>query len=164
MPDTPIARSVGDPTPRALEQMYREIKSLEDKIDLRFHASSEAVKLLQDQADREPTTEAVNENLRALKELTGSQFEGLKDLTNAKFEGNKTALDAALKTQKEASDKIETNFAKQFDNLSKNIDDLKDRINRNDGRSKGLGDFIGWIVAAVVIVGGSVALIAKLPS
>lgn len=143
--------------------MYREIKSLEDKIELRFHANSEAVKLLQEFANRQPTTEAVNENLRALRDLTSTQFDGLKDLTNAKFDGNKTALDAALKTQKEASDKIETNFAKQFENLSKNIDDLKDRINRNDGRSKGMGDFIGWIVAAVVVVGGVVALIAKLP-
>lgn len=156
MPD----RLVGDPSPRTLDSLYREVKAVEDKFNLRFAASDQAVELLQDRADRQPTTEAVNHDLDALKELTDTQIQGLKELVKAMFEGNKTALDAALKTQKEASDEIKVAFGKQFDNLSKMIDDLKDRINRNDGRGLGRNDFIGWIVAAVVIAGGVIAMLA----
>lgn len=160
MPETSSPRASSDPTPRALEQLYREIKSLEEKFVIKFEGYDDAVRLLQEFANRQPTTEAVNENLKAARELTAAQFEALKELTNAKFDGNKTALDAALKTQKEASDKIETNFAKQFDNLSKNIDDLKDRINRNDGRATGLGT-AGSIALGVASLIGVAVVVAS---
>ena len=169
MPDT--IRSA-DPTPRTLEQMYRELKGLEDKVNIRLVGYDEAVRLLQAHANRQPTTEAVDGDVKALKELTAEQFAALKELVNAKFEGNKTALDAALKTQKEASDKIEANFTRQFESIAniveaktKGLDDKiadnKDRITRTDGRGTGRNDFIGWIVAAVVIIGGIIGMVAK---
>jgi len=149
MPDT----RAPDPTPRTLEQMYREIKAVEDKVNIRLVGYDEAVKLLQAFANRQPTTEAVDGDVKALKELTAEQFAALKELVIAKFDGNKTALDAALKTQKEASDKIESNFSKQFDNLDSKINDLKDRVNGSEGRSKGLGDGWGYLVGAIGIIG-----------
>lgn len=156
-------RTLGDPTPRTLESLTQAMKSIEEKTHLQFDAQREAVRLLQDFANRQPTTEAVNGDVKALKESVALQFADLKELANAKAEGSKTALDAALKTQKEASDKLEANFGKQFESLSKQIDDLKDRINRTDGRGTGRTDFIGWIVAGVVIVGGLIAIFAKAP-
>jgi len=133
--------------------MYRELKGLEDKIAIRLVGYDEAVRLLQAHANRQPSTEAVDGSVKALKELTAEQFAALRELMVAKFDGNKTALDAALKTQKEASDKIESNFSKQFDNLDGKINDLKDRVNGSEGRSKGLGD--GWVilVGAIGVIG-----------
>lgn len=165
-------RTLGDPTPRTLESLTQAMKAIEDKTRIEFEAQKEAVRLLQDLSNRQPTTEAVNERLDALKELTNAQFVALRELVNAKFEGNKTALDAALKTQKEASDKIESNFTRQFESIAniveaktKGLDDKiadnKDRITRTDGRGTGRADFIGWIVAAVIIAGGVVAIVAK---
>src|SRR5688500_1158747 len=156
-------RTLGDPTPRTIESLALSHKALEEKFNLQIEAQKEAVRLLQDFANRQPTTEAVSERLTAMKELVEQQVGALKELMKAMSMGDKTALDAALKTQKEASDEIKISFGKQFDNQSKMIDDLKDRINRNDGRGIGRNDFIGWIVAAVAIVGGIIALFATTP-
>lgn len=153
-------RTLGDPTPRTLESLTQAMKAIEDKMHIQFEAQKEAVRLLQDFANRQPTTEAVNENLKALDRLTEAELGALKELVKAMFDGNKTALDAALKTQKEASDEIKANFGRQFDNQAKMIDDLKERINRNDGRTTGLGTagsiLLGvgsLIVVALAIIG-----------
>jgi len=163
MPDT---RPAADPTPRTLEQMYRELKGLEDKINLRFDGSSEAVRLLQEISNRQPTTEAVAGDLKALKELMETKFLASKDLTTAIFEGNKTALEAALLTRKEGSDKIEQSFTKQFDNIQDIIrtntkasddktDDLKARLSTIEGRAIALAGF------GALIGGAAVALIMR---
>jgi ABC-type transporter Mla subunit MlaD len=154
-------RTLGDPTPRTLDSLTQAMKAIEEKTHIRFEAHQEAVRLLQDFANRQPTTEAVNGDLKALKELTAEQFAALRELIGAKSDGSKTALDAALKTQEKALDEIKSSFGKQFENLSKQIDDLKERINRTDGRGTGRNDFIGWIVAAVVVVGGIIGMLAK---
>lgn len=154
-------RTLGDPTPRTLESLTQAMKAIEEKTHIQFEAQREAVRLLQDFANRQPTTEAVNGDVKALKESMGLQFIALEKLATAKADGSKTALDAALKTQEKALDEIKGSFSKQFENLSKQIDDLKDRINRTDGRGTGRNDFIGWIVAGVVVVGGLIAIFAK---
>lgn len=142
-----------DRTPVTAEQLERAIQDVEDKIDLRFESNNRAVKLLQDFANSQPTTEAVDGKLAALKELTQSQFQALTELINARAEGNKVSLDAALVTRKEASDKIENAFNKQMEALANRIDDLKERIDTEEGRGAGRSDFIGWIVAAVAVAG-----------
>lgn len=168
MPDTAI-RSAADPSPRTLEQMYREIKSLEDKITIRFDSYDKAIELLQDTADRQPTPGLVMASVHSLRELMVANSQAARELVDAKFEGNKTALDAALKTQKEASDKIETNFTRQFDNLAsiieaktKSLDDKisdnKDRINTSEGRTKGVGDSWGVLLGVASLIG--VAIVA----
>jgi hypothetical protein len=88
----------------------------------------------------------------------------LEKLVDTKFDGNKTALDAALLTQGKTLDEIKVSFGKQFDSLAKMIDDLKERINRNDGRTVGLGAagsiLLGvgsLIVVALAIVGFIIA-------
>lgn len=155
-------RTLGDPTPRTLESLTQAMKSIDEKTSLRFEAQQEAVKLLQDFANRQPTTEAVYGDVKALKELTSEHFAALRELMNAKFDGNKTALDAALKTQKEASDKIEANFTKQFESianiveaktkaLDEKIGDNKDRITSSEGKSEGFSQ-IGAIVLGVCTV------------
>lgn len=140
---------MGDPTPRTLESLTQAMKAIEDKVSLQFEAQGEAVRLLQAANDRQPSTREVQLEVGSLKELTSDRFHSLKELINAKAEGTKTALDAALETRKEASDKIENTFNKQFDGLSKRIDDLKERIDRSEGRGKGLGD--GWIILLGVV-------------
>lgn len=170
-----------DPSPRALETIYREIKMLEDKMLLRFdtmqatfHAAEKAIVLLQDFANRSPTTEQVNNDLEALKELTTVQLAGLKELINAIFEGNKAALGAALLTQKESSDKIERNFVEQFKNISSTITiltktfedkiaDFKDRYNISEstrtGQGKGMTTLWGIVlgVGSLIIIAVTVA-------
>lgn len=126
----------------------------------RVDAMDKAIQLLQDFADRSPTTKDVSAEVKALKELT-----------EVTFKGNQTALDAALKTQKEASDKIEANFTKGIDNMQElmragfkasddKIDDLRTRVTSNEGRTKGIGDSWGYIIGAL----GALATIASIIS
>lgn len=180
---TPVVtpEGVGDPSPRVLELTYREAKQLEDKILLRFdtiqtkfQSYDNAVRLLQEFANRQPTTEAVNGDVKALKELIHSQLDGihdeigsLKELINAIFEGNKVALNAALMTQKEGSDKIERNFNEQFKNITMNmvtltktyddkINDIKDRFNKAEGNDAGRASM--WAaIASAIFVAASIA-------
>lgn len=153
MPD----RLVGDPSPRSVDALTHAIKSVEDKFRLEFDAQKEAVRLLQAFADRQPTTDAVNHDLKALKELSGSEQASLKELIKTMFDGNKTALDAALKTQNETLQEIKASFGKQFDNVSKRIDDLKERIDRGDGRTTGMGNAGSILLGVCVIIGVVIA-------
>lgn len=187
---TPVVMSAKDsaftdPSPRSLEVIYREAKQLEDKILLRFdtiqtkfHGYDEAVRLLQEFANRQPTTEAVNGDVKALKELVqtqlrgvGAEVAGLKELINAIFEGNKAALNAALTTQKESSDKIERGFTDQFKNMAQNlavltktfddkINDIKDRYNTSEGKGVGKSATWGAVAAIITAVAAAAAIIA----
>lgn len=141
------------------------VETLQQQID----SMKEAVRLLQENVNSMPTPAIVDAKVDALKELTDTKINGLKELVDARSEGSKTALDAALKTQKEASDKIETNFSKQFDNLTSishatakasddKIGDLKDRVTAIEGRSAGLGSAgsillgVGSLVAVAILI------------
>jgi chromosome segregation ATPase len=155
-----------DPTNRTLDQLYREIALATEKYDTElralaeknaetFRAMDKALILLQQFADKSPTTSNVDGRVDALDRMMDIKIQGSKELsemrvayikeiaeiknsatealTNAKFLGNQIALDAALKTQKEASDKIEQNFTKQFENMgtliSTSIASLAQQIN-----------------------------------
>lgn len=157
MPDRP---TLGDPTPRTIESLTQAVKSVIDQMNLQFDAVKEATKLLQDRSDRQPSIEAVNGDLKALKELTASERRSLEKLVKANFAGNKTALDAALKTQEKALDEIKISFSKQFDNMQIMLNDMKDRINRSEGRTAGLstagaiGLGVCTVIVALVVVSG----------
>lgn len=151
MPDT-----IGDPSQRTMASLALGLTALEEKIGTRLDASDKAVELLQAQVNRQPTTEAVSENLRALKELTDSRLAALEKLVEAKFDGNKTALDAALKTQEKALEKIESAFSKQFDNVGSRFDDMKERLDRGDGQTKGIDK--AW--AVLIGAGGLIVAVA----
>ena len=89
-------------------------------------------------------------------------------------DANRAAIDAALAAQKDSSRatnesnaaaiaKSEIGFTKQFDQIHQSIvssnksvdekiDDLKSRMDRGEGRSRGLGDGWGYLAAALGIL------------
>jgi hypothetical protein len=134
-----------DPTLRTVEAVSQAVRSLEEKFDVKFQGYEAAVQLLQEFANRQPTTEAVFENLKALKELSETKLTSLEKLIEAKFEGNKTALDVALRAQKENADKTENSFMKQFENItanmatmSKTLEDKIGEVRDRYGTSQGI--------------------------
>lgn len=145
-PSTPVVvpsrDQSSDPSPRALETLFRESKQLEDKMLLRFDAIQvkfqgydEAVRLLQAFTARQPTTEAVNVNLEALDKAISVSLVAAEKLSCEKFKGvmdkftaldlrydqldgsNKEAISAALRAAEKAVEKTEVNFTKQIDSL-----------------------------------------------
>lgn len=163
-----LPRSAADPSPRTLESMYREIKSLEDKFAVKFAGYDDAVKLLQEFTNRQPTTESVSRDLIALSDVTEVSLKAAEKLTCEKFKGvqdrfkeldlrydqldgsNKEAISAALRAAEKAVEKTEVNFTKQIDGLSalngstrtaleSNISDLKERVTIIEANRQGAG-------------------------
>lgn len=183
--------AVSDPSPRVLESLYREVKQLEDKLLLRFDSIQvkfssydDAVRLLQDFANRQPTTEAVAGDVKSLDRFVNSSIAENMRLNCEKFKGvqdrfreldlrydqldqsNKEAISAALRAAEKAVEKTEVNFTKSIDSLTvlinsnkgaieATISDLKDRITIMEASKQGGQDSFKTMLS---IVGAIVAL------
>lgn len=123
------------------------------ELQTRLDGMAEAVKLLQAAVDRQPTPALVQSDVDALRTLTGTRIDGLKELIDAKSQGDSRALAAALATRSEATQEIKESFGKQFENQAKLIDALKERIDRGEGRGRGIVDSWGVLVSVAGIIG-----------
>jgi hypothetical protein len=180
--------NAADPTPRTLEQIYREITQLEARFEIRFKSYDEAVKLLQEFANRQPTTEAVDRDLKAETELTAERFKSTEkleverlcsvkdrfkelDLRYDQLDGsNKEAISAALRAAEKAVEKTEINFTKQIDNLvqlisstkgslESNISDIKDRVTIMEANKAGSGQAWGVVLSVIFAAAAAAGVI-----
>jgi hypothetical protein len=189
-----------DPTRLTTEQMLREVTLLRDRVDYietsnkalmdaRFDSMDSAVKLLQDFANRQPTTEAIALEVAALGKLTETDIKGIetrileRDLrVEQTAQQVKQAVDAALQAAKEAVSeqnksnalamaKSEAAFTKQIDQQQlliqantkasdEKIDDLKNRLTSMEGQDKGGADLWGYIVGVLGIIIAAFSMIA----
>lgn len=142
-----------DPSARATENLLREIGSLKELVFTEIDSVKKAVQVAHDDLVRVPTEvqKAVG-NLKELLEQSIADEASLRDEKFAsvqkQFDGNKTAVDAALAAVKEAGNKTEAGFTKQIDQLvtlfqtgikgiQGQINDLKARLDRGEGRGEG---------------------------
>jgi hypothetical protein len=159
-----------------IDALTKQIELLQVEIDRRLAASAEPIAHLQALHD---------EKFKSLGAETDTKFLGVQTQfierdrrTEQLSLADKTAIAAALQAQKEAAGaqnetnaaanaKTETNFTKLIDqgqtlllevrrNTEAQITDLKSRLDKGEGRSKGLGDGWGYLVGAI----GTIALIA----
>lgn len=129
------------------------------------------------------TTEALLREIGILKELLQSQISSANNIYNEKFinlnirfselerlrmqtaQTNNDAIAAALLAQKESTSKTEASFTKQIDQLQvlinaisratdEKIDDVKTRLDLNEGKSKGFGEGWGFLVGVIGIATG----------
>lgn len=136
-------------------------------IETRILASDKAVQLLQAFADRTPTTNDVQHDVEALREVVMEKFNGIKtqiverDVATEKASKDvKSAVDAAFAAAKEAVGeqnksnalsitKSETGFTKQIDGISDliktnakavddKINDIKERITIIESKTNGI--------------------------
>lgn len=144
---------LSDPSALTTQQLWREIQNLKELVEARIDSIEKSIQVAHDDLVRVPTD--VQKQVGNLKELIDQRFmqEGaLRDEKFAsvqkQFDGNKTAVDAALAAVKEAGNKTESAFIKQIDQLvllfntstkalEVQIDDLKGRLNRGEGRGEG---------------------------
>ena len=129
------------------------------------------------------TTAALLRETILLKELLQSHIDAAIDVSNEKFSNisirfseldklrhqtavtNSEAIAAALNAQKESTNKTELAFTKQIDQMQvlinaisratdEKIDDVKTRLDLNEGKSKGFGEGWGIIVGIVGLISG----------
>lgn len=156
-------------------------------VEARFGGHEKAVVLLQHESEK--LTVEVEHRIDRLHVILSEKVEHLQALHTEKFLGiatqfaerdnrveqtsrdSKLAIDAALQAAKEAVGKTETVSAKQIDQLTtligvttKNLEDqlrdVKERLDRSEGKTNGVGAAWGVLVAAagVVFAGIGVAL------
>ena len=144
---------LGDPTSRTAQQILRENFWLRELLEARLASIEKATELLQQFADRTPTTMDVQHEVAQLREASELRFEGVKtqiterDVTYKQDSANvaiavKTAFDSA----KEVVTKSESQFRELFTGISTSreadrkslegvINDIKERLTRIESRT-----------------------------
>lgn len=175
-----------DPSALTTQQLLRENFWLREFLEVRINGveeriiqSDKAVSLLQAFADRTPTTKDVQAEVTALREVTTEKFSSVAE----RFTSGGTALAAALQAQekqaiatndstKTANSKMEDNFTKLIEqgrellqanktSMETQINDIKSRLDKGEGRSGGIDKTWGVVVvAATLIIAGTVAFVA----
>lgn len=166
---------VPDPTELTTKALLREIAALKELfekelqchkeaqesghtiIKTRLDGMAEAVKLLQDTADKFPAR--IDEKITSLKQLHEERFRAVdvkfderQKLFDKAAELTGKALDAALLTAEKAVGKTETSFTKQLDSLADRINEIKARLDRGEGQKKGAVDMWGYVLAGVMLI------------
>jgi hypothetical protein len=157
------SRPVPDPTQLTTAQLERAIAALKELFQTRLDGMDKAIILLQQAADRQPTTAIVALGIESLRELMNERFKTVElqflerdTRTEQSSRDSKVAVDAALQAQKESVNaqnisnaaaiaKSETAFTKQIDQIaalisttslsaSEKIDDVKTSFTRIEAR------------------------------
>jgi uncharacterized protein (UPF0335 family) len=153
-----------DPTKLTTEQLYREVAALKEVLLAQLECAVERVERLEKDLEARPS--AVKEAIEHLKDMLGARMNGMDTLREQKFnevqmqfKERDLQVTAALNAAKELASQInsssemaitksEAAFIKQFDSLRTIIDnqdkaddvkfaDMKDRLNRIEGRDLG---------------------------
>lgn len=156
-----------DPTLLTTENLRREIANLKELLETRLDGSNSA---------RDALHDLILAKIEVLASVTSQQFISIND----KFAEKDKAVSVGLSAQKEAAAaqqdsntaatlKMEDNFTKLLDqgrellsevrrNTDVQISDIKSRLDKGDGQSRGAGDTWGWLFGA----GGILIAIAAL--
>jgi hypothetical protein len=153
-----------DPTVLTTQALLREVSMVREVTDTRFDGMDKAIELLQEFANRSPTTAVLEQQVVSMRELMDVKFQGVQTQfverdkrTEQLSIADKTAIAAALQAQKEAAgatsesfsdalNKLDSNFTKLIeqgrqtlqavvDNTNQQISDLKSRLDKGEGRS-----------------------------
>ena len=179
-----------DPSILTTQQLLREVSMLREIVDTRLGGMDKAIDLLQKYADKSPSSSVLEQQIKSLNDIMGVKLDGVQTQFTERDKrteqlsiADKTAIAAALQAQKEAAGaqnesnatantKTETNFAKLIEqgqslllevrrNTEAQINDLKSRIDKGEGHTKGIGDGFGWLVGLVGLVLAGVALFLR---
>lgn len=153
-------RPQADPSLITTQVIWREIAALKELFEARLDGMDKAVVILQDIANRSPSVNEVY--LQHEEKFNGiqTQFRERDVRVEQTARDTKTAVDAALAAQEKAvgkqnetfaaaTSKSESAFTKQIDQqaellrtevkgLVTQIDELKNRLNRGEGRGEGV--------------------------
>lgn len=170
-----------------LSHVEKQINGSKEIIETRLEGMDKAIQLLQAGADRYPSlVRAEVEHLQKLHEekfgSIATQFQERDKRTEQLSLADKTAIAAALQAQKEAAGaqnesnaaattKMESNFtelikqgrelsAAQKQNNDTQINDLKSRLDKGEGRGKGMSDGWGYIVGAIGALAGLAGIVS----
>ena len=150
-------------------------------VEARLDGMDKAIVLLQRTVDKSPSIAEVALSVTNLGELLKSEVKALKELTDTKFTDRDLALIAALAAAKEAVGaqnssnsiaiaksesstveslkQLQTIFQTALASTTTQINDLKSRLDKGEGRSTGLGDGWGYLVGGLGVIVGVLGVV-----
>lgn len=178
---TQIIRPDPDPTLLTTENLRREIANLKELQETRLSASAASTAALHD---------LILAKIEVLSSVTGQRFASIETQfaerdkrTEQLSLADKTAIAAALQAQKEAAgaqnesnaasvtkqeaaftkllDQNQTLFQTAMSAQTTQLNDVKSRLDKGEGQSKGAGDTWGWIFGVVGILIAAAAVLAR---
>ena len=164
MPGPGDSRPVPDPTLLTTQQLLREIGTVRELFDARLAAVDRSISVLQSGIDR--VVSQVSSEVGQLRDLHSERF---KSIEVRFIERDKWIEQHALANGNTISE-MKLNFSKQIDqgtqllqevrrSTETQISDLKSRVDKAEGRSRGIGDGWGYLAGAI---GLAIALISVL--
>jgi hypothetical protein len=162
-------RPIPDPTRLTTEQLYREISALEKFVVTRMDCAEELVQTVKMETDR---------RVEALEKFHDAEIRALKELHNAAIHDTQENIKILTTVLQTAINKSEATYTKQFDSVNQNIqtqnqantdriNDIKERLDRNEGSKAGVTDLEKahrdntglWIgLASAIIAFGALAI------
>jgi len=142
-------KPVPDPTKLTTDQLYREIATLKEIVFTRLDGMDGALSIATDTLTRQPSE--IDKAVAHLKELHNSAIASLKELHNAAIHDTQKSAEVLTGVLQAAVAKSEASYTKQFDAINLNIatqnkanadriEDLKERMDRNEGSIAGKVD------------------------
>jgi len=169
---------VPDPTVLTTQSLLREIASLRELLETRIAGVGDifaerlggmdkAIKLLQEYTRQ--LVADIDNKIENLRKLHQEKFDGIEK----RFQDQKEALATALNAAKEAVgeqtkssgaaiQKSELSTGKQIEGLDSKITDIKERIDRIEGKGEGRGSMWTYVVSAVSLLIAAGSLIFAL--
>lgn len=190
MADRVITGGKPDPDPTLLttQALLREIGSIKELFEAKLNAHDDILNVIsKDLGDRQEVIDAAVIHLTTLFEV---KFEGVEKQfierdkrTEQLSLADKTAIAAALQAQKEAAgaqnesnaasvtkqeaaftkllDQNQTLFQTAMSALTTQLNDVKSRLDKGEGHSRGANDLWGWIVGTIGLLTAVGALLTR---
>lgn len=134
------------------------LNSLRELLESRFEETGKAVRLLQENANRQPTADELEERLKALSREVDLRFSEMEKRNAAVAESNQKAIDAALQGQKEAAAKSENSMLQALGAQETRLNDTKETLLRMEGGGQGSKQSYGVVVTVIGVVATLVTL------
>jgi hypothetical protein len=147
-----IVRPDPDPTERTIEQSLREIAGLSKYLEGQ-------IKSLQDLIEEKLIGVATQFTMRDTA-LTAA-FKAAQDAVSEQNKSSALAISKSELATAESIKQLQTIFQTASQATNEKIDDLKSRMDKGEGHSKGLGDGWGWIVGGIGVVAVIVDLVLR---
>lgn len=170
-------KPIPDPTVLTTELTLREVANLKELMEAKIGAAESAIDRIRERLDTRHAE--IREGMQTLQAFFDEKFESIsiqfEERDKRQDQGSSSdrlAIAAALQAQKESMGKTEASFTKQLDalqmvmnNIAKasdeKIDDLKTRVTMFEGKTKGIGESWGIIVAAGGLATGILIAVAS---
>jgi hypothetical protein len=150
MGDKPEYRPNPDPTERTIEQSQRETANLKEFLSNKI---GDLQKLIEEKLIGVATQFSMRDTA-----LTAA-FKAAQDAVTEQNKSSALAISKSEIATAESIKQLQTIFQTASQATNDKIDDLKSRMDKGEGRSKGIGDGWGYLVGAVGLVWGIVATI-----